>query len=102
MAQMIKSLPTGQETWVQYLSREDPLEKKMSTHSSILAWRILWKEEPGGLQFMVSQRVRHNWVTSVSLQGDKSKTFQFPNDFSIFYNYLQWYFSYIWDVAVKL
>ena len=38
----------------------------------------------------------------LSLQGDKSKTFQFPNDFSIFYNYLQWYFSYIWDVAVKL
>ena len=57
---MIKSLPTGQETWVQYLSREDLLEKKMSTHSSILAWRILWTEEPGGLQFMVSQRVRHN------------------------------------------
>ena len=60
MAQTIKSLPTGQETWVQYLSREDPLEKKMSTHSSILAWRILWTEEPGGLQFMGSQRVRHN------------------------------------------
>ena len=49
-----------QETQVQSLSREDPLEKGMATHSSILAWRNPWTEEPGGLQSMVSQRVGHN------------------------------------------
>ena len=49
-----------QETLVQSLVREDPLEKKMATHSSTTAWRILLTEEPGGLQFMGSQRVRHN------------------------------------------
>ena len=52
-----------QETWVWSLDQEDPLEKAMSTHSSILAWRIPWTEEPGGLQSMGSQRVRHNWLT---------------------------------------
>ena len=46
--------------WVRSLSWEDPLEKEMATHSSILAWRISWTEEPGGLQLMGSQRVRHN------------------------------------------
>ena len=55
------------ETWVQSLGREDPLEKKMAPHSSILAWRIPWTEEPGGLQPMGSQRVGHEWVTSLSL-----------------------------------
>ena len=49
------------------LGGEDPLEKKMATHSSILAWRIPWTEEPGGLQFTGSQRVRHDWATSLSL-----------------------------------
>ena len=49
-----------QETWVRSLGREDPLEKEMATHSSILAWRILWTEDPGGLQFMGSQRVGHD------------------------------------------
>ena len=46
--------------WVQSLGREDPLEEEMAAHSSILAWRIPWTEEPGGLQSMESQRVRHN------------------------------------------
>ena len=50
------------ETWVQSLGREDPLEKEMATHFSILAWRIPWTEEPGGLQFMGSERVGHYWV----------------------------------------
>ena len=50
MAQMVKSLPAMQELWVQSLGQEDPLEKEMATHSSILAWRIPWMEEPGGLQ----------------------------------------------------
>ena len=49
MAQSFKSLPTMQETWVQSLGHEDSLEKEMGTHSSILAWRIPWTEEPGGL-----------------------------------------------------
>ena len=56
---MVKNLPAMQETRVRALSREDPLEKGMATHSSILAWRILWMEEPGGLQSMGLQRVGH-------------------------------------------
>ena len=51
-AQMVKNLPAMQDTWVQSLGGEDPLEKDMATHSSTLAWRIPWTEEPGGLQFM--------------------------------------------------
>ena len=50
MAQRLKRLPAMRETWVQSLGREDPLEKEMATQSSILAWRISWTEEPGGLQ----------------------------------------------------
>ena len=53
------------ETWVRSLGREDPLEKAMATHSSILAWKIPWMEEPGRLQSMGSQRVRHDWATSL-------------------------------------
>ena len=60
VAQTVKRLPTMQETQVQSLGREDPLEKGMATHSSTLAQRILWMEEPGGLQSMGSQRVGHN------------------------------------------
>ena len=60
LAQSVKSLPAMQETQVQFLGREDPLEKDMATHSSILARRIPWMEEPGGLQSMGSQRVRNN------------------------------------------
>ena len=51
-AQMVKNLPAMQETWVQFLGQEDPLEKGMATHSSALAWRIPWTEEPSGLQCM--------------------------------------------------
>ena len=60
VAQRLKRLPAMWETWVQSLGREDPLEKEMATHSSILAWRILWTEEPGGLQSVGSQGIRHN------------------------------------------
>ena len=60
MAQMVKNPPTMQETRVQSLGWEDPLEKGMATHSSILAWRIPWTEKPDGLQSMGWQRVRHN------------------------------------------
>ena len=57
VAQTVKILPATQESWVQSLGREDPLEEEMATHSSILAWRIPWTEEPGGLQSMGLQRV---------------------------------------------
>ena len=60
VAQTVKRLPTMQETQVQSLGQEDLLEKEMATHSSILAWKIPWVEEPGRLQSMLSQRVRHN------------------------------------------
>ena len=59
VAQMIKNPPAMQETRVQSLGRDDPLGKGMATHSRILAWRILWTEEPGGLQSKESQRVGH-------------------------------------------
>ena len=60
VAQRIKNLPEMRETWVQSLGREDPLEKGMATHSSILAWRIPCTEEPGALQSMGTQRLRHD------------------------------------------
>ena len=60
VAQSVKNLPAVQETQVHTLGWEDPLEKEMATQSSILAWKISWTEEPGGLQLMGSQRVGHN------------------------------------------
>ena len=58
VAQMVKNLPAMPETWIQFLGQEDPLEKGMATHSSILAWRIPWTEKPGRLQSMGLQKVR--------------------------------------------
>ena len=63
VTQTAKNLPAMQETWVWSLGWEDPLEKGMASHSSILAWRIPWTEEPGGLESMGLQRVRHIYVT---------------------------------------
>ena len=60
VAQMVKNLPALRETWVQFLGWEDFLKKGMATHSSILAWRIPWTEEPGRLQSMGLQRVEHD------------------------------------------
>ena len=60
---MVKNLPAMQETQVRSLGQKDPLEKKMATHSSILAWKIPRTEEPSGLQFTGSQRVRHDWAS---------------------------------------
>ena len=60
MTQMVKNPPAMQETWVHFLGWEDPLEEGMATHSSILAWRIPWTEEPGGLHSMGSKRAGHN------------------------------------------
>ena len=61
---MVKNQPAVKETWDQSLDQEDPLEKDLSTHSSILAWRIPWTEEPGKLQSIESQRVRHDLATN--------------------------------------
>ena len=67
VAQMVKHLPAVRETQVWSLGEEDPMEKETATHSSILAWKIPWTEEPGRLPSMGSQRVRHDWATSLSL-----------------------------------
>ena len=67
VAQRLKRLPPMWEIGVRSLGQEDPLEKEMATHSSILAWRIPWSEEPGRLQSTGSQRVRHDRATSLSL-----------------------------------
>ena len=60
MAQAVKRLPAVRETWIQSLGQKNSLEKEMATHSSILAWKIPWTEELGGLQSMESQRVKHD------------------------------------------
>ena len=75
-----------QETWVWSLGREDALEEEMATHSSILAWRIPWTEEPGGLQSMEWQRVRHGWATKphmlyVHSCWEKPLVFRNPSSF---------------------
>ena len=64
MAQMVKILPTVQETQVRSLGQENPLEKGMATHASIRAWEIPWTEDPHGLQSLWSQGVGHNWVAN--------------------------------------
>ena len=71
--QTVKRLPARRETWVRSLGQEDPLEKEMATHSSILAWRIPWMEEPGALQSTGSQRVRHDWATSLTHSLTRNK-----------------------------
>ena len=70
MAQTVKRLSTMRETRVRSLGQEDPLEKEMAIHSSTIAWKIPWTEEPGRLQSMGSQRVEHHGVTSLSLYYD--------------------------------
>ena len=63
---MVEHLPAMQETKLQSLGWDDPLDREMATNSSILAWRTLWTEEPGGLQSMELQRIRHECVTNIS------------------------------------
>ena len=85
--QMVKNPPVIQETQVQSLSWEDPLEKGKATHSSILAWRIPWTEEPGGLQSMGSQRVGHDWVTNpitITIDNRESKRHYYQSQVSAF------------------
>ena len=79
MAQRLKSLPGIQETRVWSLGQEDTLEKETATHSSTLAWRIPWREEPGRLQSMGSQRVGHHWATSLSLTRKRVSVHLFIN-----------------------
>ena len=69
VSQTVKRLPTVQETWVRSLGREDPLEKEMAPHSSIHAWKIPWTEELGWLLSLGSQRIGHDWATSLSLKN---------------------------------
>ena len=66
---MVKHLSTMRETWVQSLGWEDPLEKEMAIHSRTIAWKIPWREEPGRLQSMGSQRVGQDWATSLHYPG---------------------------------
>ena len=73
IAQSVKNLPAVQETRVRSLGWEDPLEKEMATHSSILAWKMSLTEEPGGLQSMGSQRVGHHWATNTNQNNKSSK-----------------------------
>ena len=74
VAQMVESLPAVWETQVHSLGWEDPLEKEMAAHSSVPAWRTPWTEEPGRLQSLGSQRVRHDRVTnSFTFKGDTSR-----------------------------
>ena len=80
VAQMVKNLPAMWETWDLSLGREDPLEESMATHSSILPWRIPWTEEPGGLQSMGSQRVRHDWATKHSTSYAPTKFYKEKRD----------------------
>ena len=71
VTQMVKNLPAIWETWVHSLGWEDPLKKGMATHSSALAWKIPWTEEPGKLQFTGSQRVGHDWATKPSIPSQR-------------------------------
>ena len=87
MVQMVKGLPTMPETWVQFLGQEDPLEKEMATHSSTLAWKIPWMEEPGRLQSMGLQS-----LTQLS-------DFPFPFPLAIIYQKYEKYITF--DPAIS-
>ena len=71
---MVKYLPAMRETWVQSLDQEDPVEDVMATHSSILAWKITWTEEPGGLPSMGSQKVRCDLASKQQEKGVRTST----------------------------
>ena len=90
VAQMVKNPPAMQETRVRSLGQEDPLEKGMATHSSILAWRIPWTEEAGGLQSMGSQRVGHNWAINTTTNTPAASFHVFAFIISVFIVFLVW------------
>ena len=95
--QRLKHLPAMRETWVRSLSWEAPLEKEMATHSSILAWRILWREEPSRLQSTGSQRVGHDWATSLSFRLHHRIANQIKNTLTEIKTGYIWFFNYIPD-----
>ena len=84
-----KNSPVMQETWVQSLSQEDPLEKETATHSSILAWEISWTKETGRLQSMALQRIRHNLVTKQQQKELKNKQTMMNNTINAIKNILE-------------
>ena len=90
MTQMVKNLPAMQETWVQSPGGEDPLEKDMATHSSILAWRIPWTEEPDGLQSMGLQRVEDKSAINIHTHTQTHTHTHIPYGFA--FNCLRCYF----------
>ena len=96
-ALMVKNLPAMRETQVRSLGQEDPLKKGMATHSSILAWRIPWTEEPGGLQSMGSWRAGHDWATnSFTLFQDQSQrkpTFHYKSSEAGLHTLLPWFLA---------
>ena len=87
VAQMVNNLPAVQETQAQSLGQDDPREKEMAMHSRILAWRIPWTKEPGGLQSMGSQRVGHNWVTKHS-HRETNQILETVVDFFLFWSWI--------------
>ena len=96
------------ETWVRSLGQEDPLEKEMATHSSILVWRIPWTEEPGGLQSIGSHRVRHDWsdlacslcLMTFSVQAEMYKIIIFkPMPLKMFPSF-GFFFPHIWETSL--
>ena len=97
VAQMVKRLPTVRETRVQSLGWEDRLEKEMATHSSILAWKIPWTKEPGRLESVGSQRVRHDWATffhfHVSYDHLYIPSLSFSNTYKLWMQYTSFIFN---------
>ena len=94
VAQMVKHLPIMQETWVRSLGQEDILEKELATHSSTLAWKIPWTEEPGRLHSMGLQRVEHNLVTSLHLGCTQFNIWYFHyNSVESILKFLLWFFT---------
>ena len=92
VAQLVNNLPAMQETWIRSLGQEDPLEKEMATHSSILAWRIPWTEEPGGLLSIGSHRVGHDWSDLACMHIHLYLGFGFSSsNFTLFLNSKQFY-----------
>ena len=92
LAQRLKCLPPMQETWVRSLGQEDPLEKEMAIHSSILAWRIPWMEKPSRLQSTRLQRVRHDWATSPHLTFTLDSILK-SRDIILLYSHIYGFFS---------
>ena len=96
-----------QETWVWSLGQEDALEEEMATHSSIIAWRIAWPEEPGGLQFIGLQRIKLDWMTEhthINILKGITESFSIPHNYfrslSLFYFILDTMLS--WDINQRL